>query len=212
MTGERDALLDHVSAMGRELAPGTIASLASDIAAGKAASGGTPRIRFLCERLTELWSSTPAITASELALALLAAQRAAGDVAREQSLSIVWTGPDTHVPVRRNDEALYEVIASAERTTAGHPLRPGQAGRGAGTAGVDPEPPAGGRTRPRPRRASRRRPPRPCSRARTCRPVPDRSPRRTPGTSSAASRCSATAAPSCWANTARRPAGSSISS
>ena len=35
---------------------------------------------------------------------------------------------------------------------AGRPLRPGQAGHGAGAAGVDPEPPAGGRTRPRPRR------------------------------------------------------------
>src|SRR4051812_44302072 len=108
MNAECSALLDHVSAMGRELAPGTIASLASDIAAGKTASGGNARIRFLRDRLSELWAKVPAVKSSELALALLAAQRAAGDVAREQSLSIVWTGPDTHVPVRRNDEALYE--------------------------------------------------------------------------------------------------------
>jgi phosphatidylserine/phosphatidylglycerophosphate/cardiolipin synthase-like enzyme len=109
-----EALLDHVSAMGRELSPSTIASLCSDIVAGKSTPAGNARVRFLRERLGELWTAASDVGASELAFALLAAQRAAGDLSKEQSTSIVWTGPDTNVPVRRNDQALYEVIASAE--------------------------------------------------------------------------------------------------
>lgn len=115
MTPEREALLEHLSAMGRELAPETIAGLAADTAAGRDITPPNARVRVLRDRLKNLWSQVEGVSAGELAWALLAAQRAAGDVAKSQTLSLVWTGPDTNVPVRRNDEALYEVIASAER-------------------------------------------------------------------------------------------------
>jgi cardiolipin synthase A/B len=115
MTPERDALLEHVSAMGRELAPDTITGLAADIADGRTPMPPNARVRVLSERLEEVWRDVPDLGSSELALALLAAQRAAGDVAKAQTMSLVWTGPDTDVPARRNDEALYEVVASAER-------------------------------------------------------------------------------------------------
>jgi phosphatidylserine/phosphatidylglycerophosphate/cardiolipin synthase-like enzyme len=115
MTSAQDELLDHVSAMGRELAPSTIAGLASDISAGRTALPPNPRVRVLRERLDELWRGASDVSPGELSWALLAAQRAASNARRAQTLSLVWTGPDTDVPVRRNDEALYEVVASAER-------------------------------------------------------------------------------------------------
>jgi cardiolipin synthase A/B len=107
------ALLEHVSAMARELAPGTIAALASDIGTGRESVPPNARIRVLTERLKELWASVPEVGGAELSFALLAAKQAAGDQADLQTMSLVWTGPDTDVPVRRNDEALYEVVASS---------------------------------------------------------------------------------------------------
>jgi cardiolipin synthase len=113
MNPRRAALLEHVSAMARELAPGTIAAVASDIANGREVVPPNARIRLLRERLKELWASAPDVTAAELSFALLAAKQAAGDQANLQTMSLIWTGPDTDVPVRRNDEALYEVVASS---------------------------------------------------------------------------------------------------
>jgi len=50
-----------------------------------------------------------------LALALAAA-REREESARQQRVSIVWTGPETDaVPVRRTDQALLELIARASR-------------------------------------------------------------------------------------------------
>src|SRR5262245_24120927 len=112
MNPQRTALLEHVSAMARELAPATIAALASDIAKDREVVPPNARIRLLRERLKELWASAPDVTAAELSFALLAAKQAAGDQANLQAMSLVWTGPDTDIPVRRNDEALYEVVAS----------------------------------------------------------------------------------------------------
>ena len=49
-------------------------------------------------------------------MALISAQHAAHQVAASQALELVWTGPTSSVPVRRNDQALYEVVASADRS------------------------------------------------------------------------------------------------
>jgi cardiolipin synthase len=113
LTREREAFLEHVSIMGRELAPETVGAVARGLLRGGSELPANPRVRYLGQRLLEL---TPAagLSSSEAAWALLAAQKAADDVAQSQTLSLVWTGPDTNVPVRRNDEALYEVVASAQ--------------------------------------------------------------------------------------------------
>lgn len=101
--------------MARELAPDALTALAGDIAASRDVLPASARVRGLRERLLELWRAVPEVGPTELAWSLLGAQRAADDVARSQTLSLVWTGPITSVPVRRNDEALYEVIESARR-------------------------------------------------------------------------------------------------
>jgi phosphatidylserine/phosphatidylglycerophosphate/cardiolipin synthase-like enzyme len=113
LTKEREAFLEHVSAMGRELAPDTVVAIARSLWRGGIELPANPRVRYLAQRLLEL-SPAAGLNSSEAGWALLAAQKAAGDVAQSQTLSLVWTGPDTNVPVRRNDEALYEVVASAE--------------------------------------------------------------------------------------------------
>ncbi len=122
MRPELAALLDHISLVGQELSPDSVGRLAdriarvpSAIAAGRL-SASTPRERVLLHRLVELWSQVADLDAAALSLALRAAQRTAAEVAGQQTVELVWTGPRTdEVPVRRNDQALREVIASAER-------------------------------------------------------------------------------------------------
>jgi phosphatidylserine/phosphatidylglycerophosphate/cardiolipin synthase-like enzyme len=92
-----------------------IARLPTATAAGQL-SAPTPRERVLLHRLVELWTQVPDLDPAALSLALRAAQRTAAQVAGQQTIELVWTGPRTDdVPVRRNDQALQEVIASAER-------------------------------------------------------------------------------------------------
>jgi phosphatidylserine/phosphatidylglycerophosphate/cardiolipin synthase-like enzyme len=66
--------------------------------------------------LVDLWTQVLDLDPVALSLALRVAQRAVGEVASQQTIELVWTGPRTEeVPVRRNDQALREVIQSAER-------------------------------------------------------------------------------------------------
>jgi phosphatidylserine/phosphatidylglycerophosphate/cardiolipin synthase-like enzyme len=116
------ALLDQVSRVGEELSPDAIRELAArladspsaDAAAGLTTAG--PRQRVLVERLAELWRGVPEVPPHCLALALEAAGRTASRMAGAQTVELAWTGPHTGVvPVRRIDQALYEVVAAAER-------------------------------------------------------------------------------------------------
>ena len=122
MDSELGALLDHLTAIGQELSPDGVGALAKELeglsgpdslATG---AGSTARTRALRERLKELWQGNPDVSPHALALAALSAQRAAETVDRAQIVELLWTGPTTpSVPVRRTDQALYEVIESAER-------------------------------------------------------------------------------------------------
>jgi cardiolipin synthase A/B len=119
---ELTALLDHISLVGQELSPDAVDRLTDHIARLPAAttagqlSAPTPRERVLLHRLAALWTQVPGLDPAALSLALRAAQRTAAQVAGQQTVELVWTGPRTdEVPVRRNDQALQEVIASAER-------------------------------------------------------------------------------------------------
>jgi phosphatidylserine/phosphatidylglycerophosphate/cardiolipin synthase-like enzyme len=116
------ALLDHMSLIGQQLSPDTIEHLADGVGRLATASEAhhltapTPPERALVERLAKLWQEVPEVVPGSLRLALLAASRTAVEVASNQVVELVWTGPRAEaVPVRRNDQALLEVIASAER-------------------------------------------------------------------------------------------------
>lgn len=121
MTPELVALLDQISLMGQELSPDSIDRLATTIqelsAAEDAArvSPPNPRERVLLKRLVALWRELPEITPPAICVALLSSKRTALDVEARQTVDLVWTGPRTTVPMRRNDQALDEIIASAER-------------------------------------------------------------------------------------------------
>lgn len=121
MRPELLSLMDHVSLIGQELSPDAIDRLAEQVArlptatAAGQLTGPTPRERVLLKRLVELWAAVD-IDPVALSLALRVAQRTAAHVGSEQTVELVWTGPRTEqVPVRRNDQALREVIDSAER-------------------------------------------------------------------------------------------------
>jgi phosphatidylserine/phosphatidylglycerophosphate/cardiolipin synthase-like enzyme len=114
-------LLDHLTTLAVELSPDAIRELSSKIGvapgpdAGWLAPAGQ-RQRLLVERLVELWGRAPEVSPYCLVLALDAAGRTANRVATAQTIELAWTGPHTGVvPVRRIDQALYEVVAAAER-------------------------------------------------------------------------------------------------
>lgn len=115
-------LLDHVAGLARELSPDAVRELSLRIAAstgvdaaGAWTAAGT-RQRVLVEQLVDLWRQVPEVPPYCLALAIEAAGRTASQVAALQSIELAWTGPHTGVvPLRRIDQALYEVIAGAER-------------------------------------------------------------------------------------------------
>ena len=122
MTEGTDELLDHLTTLAQELSPDAIHELSTKLAAssGPEISGGLtaagPRQRVMVERLVELWSRVPEVPADSLAFALEAVGRTASQIADLQSIELAWTGPHTGVvPVRRIDQALYEVVAGAEQ-------------------------------------------------------------------------------------------------
>lgn len=121
MRSELAALLDHVSSMGQELSPDAVDRLAGELAdlegapAISSLSAPTPRERVLLDRLGDLWRHVTDIDPVALSLALRVAQRTGAEVKAKQTVELVWTGPRTEeVPVRRSDQALLEVIDSAE--------------------------------------------------------------------------------------------------
>ncbi len=76
-----------------------------------------PRYQAGVRRLLQVWETeAPAMPAAAVALALQSAAGLAEALRTDQTLSLVWTGPDTRlVPLRRTDQALLEVIDRAER-------------------------------------------------------------------------------------------------
>ena len=121
MSNEYSPLLEHVSLMGIELSPdaldrlSTLIARITDQAEAVHLAARTPRERVLLDRLVRLWGEGRDVEPGALSLALRAAGRTAARAATEETVDLTWTGPrPLQVPVRRNDQALREVIESAE--------------------------------------------------------------------------------------------------
>ena len=75
----------------------------------------TPHYRGTVEELVCVWSQHPDVSAEALAIAVeCAAERV--EWARQEELSLVWSGPATDaVPVRRSDQTLLQLVRAAKR-------------------------------------------------------------------------------------------------
>ncbi|OWT72958.1 MULTISPECIES: DISARM system phospholipase D-like protein DrmC [unclassified Achromobacter] len=119
-----DELLDAIAALVSLVSPEKVQAIAARIRrteASKAASTlpsvvGTPVASTVVEQLAAAWQNTE-VGSGELALMLLAASHVYTKAALEQSTELVWTGPTTpFVSARRTEQALLQVINSAERS------------------------------------------------------------------------------------------------
>lgn len=122
MRTETAELLDHLAAMAQNLSPSAVSGLAERIAGLRdskeakrlLSSAATPRAREMVSTLANLWARIPELDPNSLSLALLSAQRTASVISQSQSADLIWTGPSSQViPVRRTDQALYELIESS---------------------------------------------------------------------------------------------------
>lgn len=76
----------------------------------------TPVAVTIVKQLTMAWQKT-SVSSSELAAMLLTASHVYSRATSEQSTELVWTGPTTpFVSARRTEQALLQVISTAERT------------------------------------------------------------------------------------------------
>lgn len=76
----------------------------------------TPVAITIVKQLTMAWQKT-SVSSSELAAMLLTASHVYSKATSEQSTELVWTGPTTpFVSARRTEQALLQVISTAERT------------------------------------------------------------------------------------------------
>lgn len=85
---------------------------------GVAAHLSHPHVRYAFVRLVDLAERAgPQMTPSALVWALRAASRSRDVHQRQQSLEMVWTGPNaSQVPLRRTDQVLLDLIAHAEHS------------------------------------------------------------------------------------------------
>ena len=117
-------LLDAVAALARQVSPEKMQSITSRIrqttpdAAVTALCGvvGTPMALSVVSELVDSWRAE-GLSAAELAAMLLAASHVVKQVAAEQSIELVWTGPTTpFVAARQTEQALLQVINSSKKT------------------------------------------------------------------------------------------------
>ena len=119
-----DELLDAIAALVYLVSPEKVQAVAARVRrteASKAATAlpsvvGTPVASTVVEQLAAAWQNTK-VGSEELASMLIAASHVYAKAASEQSVELVWTGPTTpFVSARRTEQALLEVINSAERS------------------------------------------------------------------------------------------------
>jgi phosphatidylserine/phosphatidylglycerophosphate/cardiolipin synthase-like enzyme len=119
-----DELLDAIAALVSLISPEKVQAVAARVRrteASKAATVlpsvvGTPVASYAVGQLAAAWLNTK-VGSDELALMLIAASHVYAKVASEQSTELVWTGPTTpFVSARRTEQALLQVINSAEQT------------------------------------------------------------------------------------------------
>lgn len=119
-----DELLDAISALVSLVSPEKVQAVASRIRLIEASQAatvlpsvvGTPMAGAVVEQLAAAWKRTT-VGPGELASMLLAASHVYTKAVSEQSTELVWTGPTTpFVSARRTEQALLQVINSAERS------------------------------------------------------------------------------------------------
>ena len=76
-----------------------------------------PRFHGLIDEFLVAWQQHAlGVSPESIALALLASAAATERSRHEQTVELVWTGPDTpSIPLRRTDQALMQVIEAAQR-------------------------------------------------------------------------------------------------
>ena len=118
-TDSRPQLLRILVELAREMPPGTLSALTSALDSEAGAYNldrfaATPMMRDKLRKLEESCSLQLGIDAKAIALALQAAAEAAGAATAEHRTEIAWTGPATEsVPLRRVDQAIYDMVESA---------------------------------------------------------------------------------------------------
>lgn len=119
-----EKLLDAIAALVSLVSPEKVQTVAARVRltdAKKATTElqsvvGTPMASTVVEQLAAAWQDTK-VGSRELALMLIAASHVYTKAASEQSTELVWTGPTTRfVSTRRTEQALLQVINSAEQT------------------------------------------------------------------------------------------------
>ena len=115
-------LLACTTDVGRELTAERVADLAAmvekcdspDELAEKSDSAETQVMQKMAKRVADVWA-TGTVSSEAVAMALRAAQAAAEVERVSETVGLTWTGPKTkEVSVLRNDQALFEVIDSAD--------------------------------------------------------------------------------------------------
>ena len=117
-------LHEAIGRAAHELPPSALQSLAealltdadSSMRGLLASKGRTARSSTLLSAIDTAWSSFPQIESPALGLALLQSLHAATANCSGTDVSLIWTGPSTEaVPVRRTEQALCELIESAQK-------------------------------------------------------------------------------------------------
>jgi cardiolipin synthase len=117
-------LLDVVAAVACLVSPEKVETIASRIRQTDTSKDsnalssvvGTPATASLMHQLIDAWRAT-SISPDELASMLLSASHVFAKISNQQSVELVWTGPTTpFVSARRTEQALLQVINSAEQT------------------------------------------------------------------------------------------------
>jgi phosphatidylserine/phosphatidylglycerophosphate/cardiolipin synthase-like enzyme len=75
-----------------------------------------PRARGFAIELCDAWKESPALTGPALAMALRACAGTAHSIRGAQTIELVWTGPQTAVPLRQTREALRDLTKSAKKS------------------------------------------------------------------------------------------------
>jgi hypothetical protein len=70
-----------------------------------------PRARALALELCDSWKTAPALTGPALAMTLRACAGTAHLIRGAQTIELVWTGPQTAVPLRQTREALRDLTS-----------------------------------------------------------------------------------------------------
>ncbi len=113
------SVAEAVARAATELSEQARATLIHGLQAGKSRKAlreavPTAGYRRVVDRLLKAWTDEDALTADAVALAL---EASAAVAARSETVSVVWTGPTAPkaFPVRRTDQALLDLIASATK-------------------------------------------------------------------------------------------------